>query len=134
MNTYREEVYNAINEYMADHEYFINLANYDDADDLQSDLYDDMFVSDEVTGNASGSYTFNSYKARENVLADIETVKDALNEFGVSADEIGDKFLNEEWEYFDVTARCYVLGECLAQFIEDNRNEIEKAIEDAKEV
>lgn len=130
---YIEEVKEAVNQYMEDNEYYINLADYNDIDDFRDDMYDKMFVSDSVTGNGSGSYTFNSYEARENVLADMDTVREALEEFGVSAEEIGEKFLNEDWEYLDVTARCYVLGEAIGEWFEENEEAITKAIEEAHE-
>ena len=31
------------------------------------ELYDDFFVEDAITGNASGSYTFSTWKAEENI-------------------------------------------------------------------
>ena len=35
------------------------------------ELYDTMFTSDTITGNASGSYTFSTWKAEENIDEDI---------------------------------------------------------------
>ena len=86
-----------------------------DRDDFTEKLNDDLWIDDAVTGNASGSYTFSSYKARCYVLEDIETVIEAVREFccGMDAAEILQKVFNEEWEYFDVTARCYVLGQAI---------------------
>jgi hypothetical protein len=84
-----------------------------DRDEFAEKLNDEMWVADEVTGNGSGSYTFDRMKAREYVLNDIDTVREALREFGTEADTIAEKFLDEEWEYFDVTARCYVLGQAI---------------------
>lgn len=84
-----------------------------DRDEFAERLNDEMWVADEVTGNGSGSYTFDSMKAREYVLNDIDTVREALREFGTEADTIAEKFLDEEWEYFDVTARCYVLRQAI---------------------
>lgn len=133
MSDYRQEVMEAVTAYITDREYFINFGDYETAQDLFDDLYDDMFVCDEVTGNASGSYTFNSYEAREKVLADMDTVAEALKEFCTPAEEIGERFLNEDWEYLDVTARCYVLAEVLAQYIEDNEDDINALIAEAKE-
>ena len=86
-----------------------------DREEFAETLNDEMWVADEVTGNGSGSYTFDRAQAREYVLADIDTVLEALREFDTPADTIAEKFLDEDWEYFDVTARCYVL----AQVIED---------------
>lgn len=84
-----------------------------DRDEFAEKLNDEMWIADEVTGNGSGSYTFNCAKAREYVLADIDTVREALREFCVEAEMIAEKFLGENWEYFDVTARCYVLGQAI---------------------
>ena len=134
MSNYKEEVREAIEQYLEDHEQYINLADLDTADDLFDAVYDDMFISDEVTGNASGSFTFCSFTAKEKVFADMETVTEALKEFCCGqSEEVADAFLNERWEFLDVTARCYVLGECLADYISDNEEDIEKAIQEAKE-
>lgn len=97
----------------------------DTRDDIEQELNDDLWTVDSVTGNGSGSYTFNSYKAREYVLDDPDTIREALSEFCVPADEIGEKFLNEEWEYLDVTARCYVLGQAIAEAMDEIEEERE---------
>ena len=91
----------------------------EDRDDLEEAMNDALWVEDSVTGNASGSYTCNSYESREYVLDDIETVKDALLEFGCTADEIGNRFLNEDWEWLDVTARCYILGQAISSVLDE---------------
>lgn len=106
---------------------------YEDADDFAQALNDDLWTVDEVTGNASGSYTFNREEAKNFVLADIETVQEALREFCTPAETIAEKFLEDDWEYFDVTARCYILGQAISEFIEENREAIETAIKEAKE-
>jgi hypothetical protein len=84
-----------------------------DREEFADTLNDEMWIADEVTGNGSGSYTFDSAQAREYVLADIDTVKEALKEFDTPAETIAEKFLEDDWEYFDVTARCYVLGQAI---------------------
>ena len=131
--TYFEQVKADVAQYLDDNESWYNMSDFSDADDFQERIYEDMWTADSVTGNASGSYTFNSAEAREHVLADMETVKDALQEFCVDAKEIGEKFLNEEWEWLDVTARCYVLGQAVGAWIDENREAIEAAIEAANE-
>lgn len=82
-----------------------------DFDTIRDDMENKMWDADSVTGNGSGSYTFNRDKAREYVYANIDTVKTALYEFGCFNDPeaLVEKFLEEEYEYFDVTARCYCL-------------------------
>lgn len=84
-----------------------------DREEFAETLHDEMWVADEVTGNGSGSYTFDRAQAREYAMADIDTVKEALKEFDTPAETIAEKFLGDDWEYFDVTARCYVLGQAI---------------------
>ena len=96
----------------------IDLEEYEDRDDAFEALNDILWIEDSVTGNGSGSYTFNREKAKEYVLEDMETVRQALREFCVSAEEIGNKFLDEDWEYLDVTARCFVLGAAIDEALD----------------
>lgn len=127
--TYFEQVKADVAQYMEENELYYDMADYRDAEDFETAIYDAMWTADSVTGNGSGSYTFNRAEAREHVLADLDTVKEALSEFCVPAEEIGEKFLNEDWEYLDVTARCYVLGLAVGEWIEENREDIEYSIE-----
>lgn len=41
----------------------VTLSDYSDRDELEKHLNDTLWTEDSVTGNASGSYTFNTYKA-----------------------------------------------------------------------
>ena len=84
-------------------------------DDLQR-LQDDMFVADEVTGNGSGSYTFNSYEAEENVCHNLDLLGEALDEFCVDGDTLREK-MDGEWA--DVTIRCYMLGQVLGEVVDE---------------
>lgn len=98
----------------------INLDEYrGNREELEEKLNDDLFVDDSVTGNASGSYTFNSYTAGEYVKDNLNLVSEMANCFGVSHDEIGKKFLDEEWEYFDVSIRCYLLGQAISKVLDE---------------
>lgn len=81
----------------------------EDVDDLVEFIDDKLWNDDSVTGNASGYYTFDSYKAMKYVVDNMDLLNEALDEFDVDNSTIGEKFRNEEWEYFDVTIRCFVL-------------------------
>ena len=130
MYDYREAMKEDIKEYLKnDAELSSNDIIYMD-DNTRDSLYDDLFVNDSVTGNASGSYTFNSYKASEYVKDNMDICREALQEFCVDADTIAEKFLEEEWEYFDVTIRCYLLGECLDSAIDELKDELEEENEE----
>lgn len=90
-----------------------------DHDELEQELYDDLWINDSVTGNASGSYTFCRATAKEYVIDNMEICKEAIYEFCVDANKVADKFLSEDWEYFDVTIRCYLLGSAIAEVLDE---------------
>ena len=83
------------------------------------DLYDDLWVCDSVTGNASGSYTFNRNTAKEYVLDNMDLLEEAAKEFCLDNDTIAEKFLSDSWEYFDVTIRCFLLSQVLSEVLDD---------------
>ena len=101
---YREALRNDIREYLDD--------NWEKGkritDDDRMNLHDEMFVADSVTGNGSGSYTFNSYEAEENVCHNLDLLGEALDEFCVDGETLREK-MDGEWA--DVTIRCYLLGQ-----------------------
>ena len=100
-------------------------------DELEEKLNDDLWIDDSVTGNASGSYTFNSARAREYVTENgIDYIRDACSEFGIDAGEIGEKFVNEEWEWMDVTIRCYLLNQAINEVLDEMEEELEEDEED----
>ena len=88
-----------------------------DADEIRETLYDELFVDDSVTGNASGSYTFSRSLAKGNVLDALDVLKEACEEFGCM-NQLGQRFVNEDFEWMDVTIRCYLLGEAISIFLE----------------
>ena len=75
--------------------------------ELEEKLNENLWAYDGVTGNASGSYTFNSYKAKEYVLDNMDLLEEMCNEFCIDAETIGIKFLDGSWEWMDVSIRCY---------------------------
>ena len=113
------ERYDYYENVLADVKEFINergieSVTEENKDDLYEELYDDMFVSDSVTGNASGSYTFNTWKAEENLCHNMDLLKEALEEFGCGID-----YLERGAEACDVTIRCYLLSQCLSKALDE---------------
>lgn len=93
-----------------------------DFDAFSQELNDDLWTADSVTGNGSGSYTFSRATAKDYILSDsdnVDLLREALKEFCVDGDTIAEKFLSENWEYFDVTIRCYILGGVINEVLED---------------
>ena len=85
-------------------------------DKTQEELYNELFLADSVTGNASGSYYCNKYKAEEALAHNLNLLKEALNEFGYLDDiDCTNMALrgmhNYGAEWCDVIIRCYVLGQ-----------------------
>ena len=84
-----------------------------DRDELEEQLREDLWTEDSVTGNASGSYTFNTYTAEEYLAHKLGLLADALEEFG------GDFDLRRGAEYFDVTIRCYLLADAISNVLDE---------------
>lgn len=97
----------------------INREDYtEDRDGLEEYLNDTLWTEDSVTGNASGSYTFNRETAKEYVLDNIDLLKEAYTEFR-EKENIADVICDEDWESADVTIRCYLLGQAIAEALDD---------------
>ena len=109
----------------------IELNDYETIEELEEALNDDLWIYDGVTGNASGSYTFSSYTAKEYVTENEDLCREALEEFCVDADTIAEKFLDGAWEYFDVTIRCYLLGQIVGAVLEEIAEEFDEMHEAA---
>lgn len=116
----KEDIKNYIEENRNNDSYDFN--NKEELNDL---LYNDLWVDDSVTGNGSGSYTFNRYQAEENVSHNMDLLKEACEEFGSDPFEL---LINPEKA--DVLIRCYLLGQVISEVLDelDNKNEKIKVI------
>lgn len=83
-----------------------------DAETDFANVYDELFVNDAVTGNASGSYTFNTCQAKENVKDALfdDDILAALENMGVDKEEVFSQVLNKNYETLDVMIRCAILS------------------------
>lgn len=109
MYDYEEAVRNDIEDYILENYDRNNLADFDDEDDFKDYLIDMLVDEDSITGNASGSYYCNSYKAQEALNGNIDLLRDACEELDLSNEEIGERFLDGDFEYFDCIVRCYIV-------------------------
>lgn len=117
MYDYLEQVTADVRDYV---EQEIDLTEWaGDRDGLEEKLNDDLWTCDSVTGNGSGSYTFNRVQAQIYVLDGMDELQEAVNEFGIDPETVREKFLESDWEYFDVTIRCYLLGQAIAAVLDD---------------
>ena len=90
-----------------------------DREGLEEYLNDNLFANDSVTGNGSGSYTFNIWKAEENLCHNMELLGEACEEFGCDAGQM----LKKGAEECDVTIRCYLLGPAIAAVLDELEEE-----------
>ncbi len=111
---YLEAVTADVLSYIEDNEIKVTTEN---RDEVAERLNDECFVADSVTGNASGSYTFGTWTAEENLCHNLDLLAEALEEFGYRDVDV----LEKGAEWCDVTIRCYLLS----QAIEDALDEVE---------
>lgn len=93
----------------------ITLSDYEDKYALEEYLNDTLWVEDSVTGNASGSYTFNTYKAEENLCHNLDLLEEVCTEFGGDMAE----YVSRGAQYCDVSIRCYLLGQAIAEVLDE---------------
>ena len=118
---YREAEISDVQNYIRNE---IDLSLYGDRDELEEELNDTLFCEDSVTGNGSGSYTFNRWTARDYVLDNLDLAKEAYDVFGFGSSEFGTDVWDEEWEKIDVTIRCYLLSECIENALNEMEDEL----------
>lgn len=106
----------------------VNFHDYSDLDEMKEDLNEKLFVDDSVTGNASGSYTFNAWKAEEYLCHNLDLLAEANEEFGGSSD-----ILSDGAEMCDVTIRCYLLWQAIENVAPDMWQDWEDSQEDSDE-
>ena len=101
---YHEAVKDDIREYIKE--------NYDSVTEkMRAEMFDTILGEDSVTGNASGSYTMNRAIAKEYVIENIDLLNRAVDEYGFDKKDIGEQFLSEQWERFDVLIRLCLVRE-----------------------
>ena len=87
----------------------------DNREEIEKQLNEELFINDSVTGNASGSYTFNAWQAEENLCHNMDLLEDACNEWG---DDLGE-VVKRGAETCDVIIRCYLLAQAIAEVLDE---------------
>ena len=104
----KDEILEAVN-----YEAGEDIADY--MDEIAEYLNDILWWTDSVTGNASGSYWFNAWKAEEALCHNLDELEEACDEFGCDMGEI----IKQGAETADVTIRCYLLGRAISEVLEE---------------
>lgn len=109
---YYKAVYDDVLEYIKNN---VDFSEFNDLDDIAETLRDDLWTEDSVTGNASGSYTFSTWKAEENLCHNLDLLEEALDSFGC-----GPEYMTKNGpEACDVTIRCYLLDQVIYEILEE---------------
>ena len=108
----KSDVKNYINEVASDY------MDCEDMDELRDSLYDNLWDEDSVTGNGSGSYTFNREEAKKYVADNLDLMVDAYKEFD-SIEKLVNNLEDSDFETIDVTIRCYLLSQALDEVLDD---------------
>lgn len=114
---YEEAVKNDVRTWIEDNVKFSEWKS--DREGLEVYLNDELFTVDSVTGNGSGSYTFNTWEAEENICHNMELLTGACEEFGDNAG----RMLGKGAEACDVAIRCYLLGDAIAAVLDELEEE-----------
>ena len=119
---YRQQVKSDILDYIKNN---IDFKDFNDLDELEEYLNDRLWDNDSVTGNGSGSYYCNAWAAEEAICHNLDLLGEALDAFGGSCD-----ILKDGAEAADVTIRCYLLSECIAEALKEIEEDFNKAHEE----
>lgn len=87
---------------------------FTDREELEENLNEILWVEDGVTGNASGSYTFSTYQAEENLCHNLDLLQEAMDEFGYE----GIGWINSP-ETCDVLIRSYLLPRAIEEVLDE---------------
>lgn len=123
---YKEAIRQDIRDYLDDNE---EINSDTDFRELEDRLNDDLFCEDSITGNGSGSYTFNRETAKEYVNENTDLLQDLCQEGFIGKDQLADWFMNDEWESMDVSIRCMLLPECIHEVLEEKQEELENTLD-----
>ena len=95
----------------------IDFTKFETLEKLEEKLNDDLWTVDSITGNGSGSYTFNRAKAEEYVRDNWDLMKEAAEEF-CDTERFMKWAFDEDWESIDVSIRCYLLGQAISDALD----------------
>ena len=106
----RDDIREAVTEY--------DLSEFDSREEACEKLYEDFWIDDAVTGNGSGSHTFNTWRAENYLAHNWDLLAEAVEDYG----DAGVNILAKGAESCDVMIRCYLLSECLNVVLDELEN------------
>lgn len=116
---YETEIRNDLADWLRERASYDNMTA-DAFENARERLEDEAWTADSVTGNGSGSYYCNTWKAEEAICHNLDLLGEALREFG----DTGADILEKGAEACDVTIRCYLLGQVFGDVFESVLDEL----------
>lgn len=92
--------------------------DFETLEELREALNNELWASDHVTGNASGSCTFSTWEAEEYLAHNWGVFENACAAFGA---DIGEE-IKKGAESADVLIRCYFLGAAIDEVLPEFEN------------
>lgn len=119
MYSYKDVVRSDVREWIDDHKEVLQDVDRHDVFDV---VYNACWIDDNVTGNASGSYTFSRYEARKNFFNDEDSEEyiDQMIEDGFTCREsVGKAVQESNLELLDVLIRCWLLCDAVTEVLDE---------------
>lgn len=120
MYNYKEAIENDIREWMEENRELWD--SEEDGDVVYEIVSDSVWMADSVTGNASGSYTFNRLQARQYFFEDEDSddyISEMFNAGFITRQDFAGAVSESNWEVIDVSIRCYLVSECLSKILDE---------------
>ena len=118
---YRKQIRQDVKDYLEENLDYIKAKA--EGSNISDVLYDELRMADSVTGNASGSYTFNGKEAKEYVEENYDLAIKAYKDFDC-LETLATDIEEEHFELIDVTIRLHLLGEAIAYVLENKEVEV----------
>ena len=90
--------------------------------ELEERLFDEFWADDSITGNGSGSYTFSTYEAEENLAHNFDLLEETAAEFGIEPTIQTGYEHGAEW--WDVSIRCYLLPQAISKALDEIEDDL----------
>jgi hypothetical protein len=114
---YRAALVNDIKEYIKDNPQ--EWADPLETDDITEYWYDILWAEDCITGNGAYWYA-KEEECEEYISHNVDLAFEACQEFGIDMRSLAEAVVHgNAARYVDCTIRCYLLGECLEQALEE---------------
>lgn len=125
---YHDAVYNDVLDWLENENTTLFPQDYNNAADLADAISEELWACDSVTGNGSGSYWFNAWKAASALAHNYDLMNEVLEEYGTTPDS--EQY--DAYEAHDVAIRCYMLHGVIDEAIDAMYDEEQYNLSDMK--